>query len=195
MEKGRPLTKIQQEFYQLTHERNKQVQQFAGQFEFRYKKLANSYPDWYNTNTLKERLFYGMTQHLWKQPETTYEDLLASPKETEAEWLKHKTVRSKATTATASRVDPGKKEREELKTQIDKLAAEINKKEKECQWKKKRTPTNLPRDSPKSKGSGITAAGSNAGLLQKDLYLNPDPLCRLIGEPNKTKVKLVRSKI
>ena len=31
---------------------------------------------------------------------------------------------------------------------------------------------------------------SNAGLLQTDLYLNPDPLCRLIGEPNKTQVKL-----
>ena len=28
------------------------------------------------------------------------------------------------------------------------------------------------------------------GLLQKDLYLNPDPLCRLIGEPNETTVKL-----
>ena len=35
---------------------------------------------------------------------------------------------------------------------------------------------------------------SNEGLLQKDLYLNPDPLCRLIGEPNKTKVKLERQK-
>ena len=31
---------------------------------------------------------------------------------------------------------------------------------------------------------------SNAGLLQTDLYLNPDPLCRLIGEPNETQVKL-----
>ena len=30
----------------------------------------------------------------------------------------------------------------------------------------------------------------NAGLLQKDLYLNPDPLVRLIGEPNETQVKL-----
>ena len=30
----------------------------------------------------------------------------------------------------------------------------------------------------------------NAGVLQKDLYLNPDPLARLIGEPNETKVKL-----
>ena len=31
---------------------------------------------------------------------------------------------------------------------------------------------------------------SNANILQKDIYLNPDPLCRLIGEPNETKVKL-----
>ena len=31
---------------------------------------------------------------------------------------------------------------------------------------------------------------SNARLLQTDLYLNLDPLCRLIGEPNETQVKL-----
>ena len=30
----------------------------------------------------------------------------------------------------------------------------------------------------------------NAGLLQNDLYLNPDPLVRLIGKANETKVKL-----
>ena len=35
---------------------------------------------------------------------------------------------------------------------------------------------------------------SNARLLQTDLYLNPDPLCRLIGEPNETLVKLERQK-
>ena len=65
-----------------------------------------------------------MTQHLrdsmrylYKQPEMTYEELLASAKEAEMEWMEHKTVRSKATTAAASSVDPGKKEREELKDQ------------------------------------------------------------------------------
>ena len=31
---------------------------------------------------------------------------------------------------------------------------------------------------------------SNSGVLQTDLYLNPDPLVRLIGEPNETNVKL-----
>ena len=56
-------------------------------------------------------------------------------------------------------LDPGKKEREELKSHIDKLAAELIKKDKDHQWKKKKTPTNSPRDSPKSKGPGITFAG------------------------------------
>ena len=66
---------------------------------------------------------------------TTYEELLASAKEAEAEWLEHKMIRSKATTA--SQVDPGKKEREVLKSRINKLTAELNKREKERQWKKK----------------------------------------------------------
>ena len=35
-----------------------------------------------------------------------------------------------------------------------------------------------------------SAIRSNAGLLQNDLYLNPDPLVQLIGEANKTQVKL-----
>ena len=68
-------------------------------------------------------------RYLYKQPSTTYEELLAFAEEAEAEWLEHKTVRSKA--MTASPVDPGKKEREELKSRIDKLTAELNKREKE----------------------------------------------------------------
>ena len=35
-----------------------------------------------------------------------------------------------------------------------------------------------------------SAIRSNAGLLQNDLYLNPDPLVWLIGEANETQVKL-----
>ena len=62
--KGETTDRIQQEFYQLTQDRTEQIQQLAGRLEFRYKKLAVSYPDRYNAGTLKERLFYGMTQHL-----------------------------------------------------------------------------------------------------------------------------------
>ena len=62
--KGQTTDKLQQEFYQLTQERNENVQQFAGRLEFKYKRLICLYPDRYNLNILKERLFYGMTQHL-----------------------------------------------------------------------------------------------------------------------------------
>ena len=62
-------------------------------------------------------------RYLYKQLSTTYEELLASAKEAEAEWLEHKMVRSKV--MTASPVDPGKKGREELKSRIDKLTAKL----------------------------------------------------------------------
>ena len=84
---------------------------------------------------------------------------MASAKEAEAEWIEHKMMTSKATSV----VDPGKKEREELKSRIDKLTAELNKKDtsKQCKnenWKGKKTPTSSPRDLLKSKGPGITSA-------------------------------------
>ena len=46
---------------------------------------------------LKERLFYGMTQHLrnsmrylYKQSTTIYDELLQSAKEAESEWMDNK---------------------------------------------------------------------------------------------------------
>ena len=106
---------------------------FAACLEFKYKKLINLYPGRYDLNILKERLFYGMTQHLrysmrylYKEVDTTYESLLSAAMEAEAEWLESKTLKAKA----ASYVDPGKKERDEFKAKIDKLTAELAKKEK-----------------------------------------------------------------
>ena len=43
--KGQTMDKLQQEFYQLTQERNESVQQFAGWLEFKYKRLICLYPD------------------------------------------------------------------------------------------------------------------------------------------------------
>ena len=134
---GQSADKLQQDFYQLSQERNEQIQQFAGRLEFKYKKLVVLYPDRYTPHILKERLFYGMTQHLRNsmrylfKPETTYEELLMSAKEAEAEWLENKTMRAKATST--SLPDPGKKERDELKQRIQELAAELARKEKEGQ--------------------------------------------------------------
>ena len=121
--KGQMTDKLQQEFYQLTQEHNESVQQFAGRLEFKYKCLICLYPDRYNLNMLKERLFYGMTQHLrdlmrylYKESETGYEQLLSAAREAETEWIESKTIKAKVTSV----VDPGKKERDELKAWIDK---------------------------------------------------------------------------
>ena len=166
--KGQTTDKLQQEFYQLTQECNEQIQSFAGCLEFKYKKLIHLYPGRYDLNIMKERLFYGMTQHLrdsmrylYKEPETTYESLLSAATEAEAEWLESKTLKAKA----ASYVDPGKKERNELKAKINKLTAELAKKEKGGYFKKKpqkatsESPTNSLKGSPRSKRPEITAAG------------------------------------
>ena len=160
--------KLQQEFYQLTQERNESVQQFAGRLEFKYKRLICLYPDRYNLSILKERLFYGMTQHLrdlmrylYKETETGYEQLLSAAREAETEWIESKTIKAKVTSV----VDPGKKERDELKARIDKLTKELNKKEKGSFYKKKTskgknpTPVSSPKGSARSKGPEITAHG------------------------------------
>ena len=138
--KGQMTDKLQQVFYQLTQEQNESVQQFAGRLEFKYKRLICLYPDRYNLSILKERLFYGMTQHLrdsmrylYKETETGYEQLLSAAREAETEWIESKTIKAKVTSV----VDPGKKERDELKGQIDKLTKELNKKEKGSFYKKK----------------------------------------------------------
>ena len=145
--KGQTTDKLQQEFYQPTQERNKSVQQFAGQLEFKYKRLICLYPDRYNLSILKERLFYRMTQHLrdsmrylYKETETGYKQLLSAAREAETEWIESKIIKMKATSV----VDPGKKERDDLKAWIDKLTKELNKKEKGSFYKKKAGKGTLP---------------------------------------------------
>ena len=108
--KGQTTDRIQQEFYQLSQERGETIQQFAGRIELKYKKFE-LYPGRYTEEMLKERLFYGMTQHLrnsmrylYKQPTTVYDELLQSAKEAESEWMDNK-LRVKSTTVE----DPGKR--------------------------------------------------------------------------------------
>ena len=119
--KGQSTDRIQQEFYQLSQERGETIQQFAGRMELKYKKLVELYPGQYTKDILKERLFYRMTQHLrnsmrylYKKPGTTYEELMMSAKEAEAEWIDNK-ARVKSSVKSEDR---GKKEREELKQRI-----------------------------------------------------------------------------
>ena len=72
-------------------------------------------------------------RYLYKETETGYEQLLSAAREAETEWIESKTIKAKVTSV----VDPGKKERDELKARIDKLTKELNKKEKGSFYKKK----------------------------------------------------------
>ena len=135
--------------------------------ELKYKKLVELYPGRYTKDILKERLFYGMTQHLrnsmrylYKKPDTTYEELMMSAKEAEAEWIDNK-VRVKSTVVSE---DPGKKEREELKQRIEKLtesvkAANLQTKPASPQHKKLPRSPRTRRQNVNERGPEPTAAG------------------------------------
>ena len=53
------------EFHQLHQEKKEHVKEFAGQIEKLFKKLVDQLPERYlDKSFLKDRLFYGMQQHL-----------------------------------------------------------------------------------------------------------------------------------
>ena len=173
--KGQTTDRIQQEFYQLSQERSETIQQFAGRIELKYKKLVELYPGRYTEEMLKERLFYGMTQHLrnsmrylYKQPTTVYDELLQSAKEAESEWMDNK-LRVKSTTVE----DPGKREREELKERLERLTesmkvANLQTSRRDVKKSSPRSPkSESPRsampNSPRSRGPAITSAGPFQG--------------------------------
>ena len=173
--KGQTTDRIQQEFYQLSQERGETIQQFAGRIELKYKKLVELYPGRYTEEMLKERLFYGMTQHLrnsmrylYKQPTTVYDELLQSAKEAESEWMDNK-LRVKSTTVE----DPGKREREELKERLERLTesmkvANLQTQRRDVKKSSPRSPkSESPRgavpNSPRSRGPAITSAGPFQG--------------------------------
>ena len=173
--KGQTTDRIQQEFYQLSQERGEMIQQFAGRIELKYKKLIELYPGWYTEEMLKERLFYGMTQHLrnsmrylYKQPTTVYDELLQSAKEAESEWMDNK-LRVKSTTVE----DPRKREREELKEQLERLTESMKVANLQTQRRdvkkpsprspKSESPRSTVPNSPRSRGPAITSAGPFQG--------------------------------
>ena len=180
--KGQTTDRIQQEFYQLSQERGETIQQFAGRIELKYKKLIELYPGRYTEEMLKERLFYGMTQHLrnsmrylYKQPTTEYDELLQSAKEAESEWMDNKLrVRSTTTGAQPDSVDdPGKREREELKERLERLTesmkvANLQTQKRDVKKSSPRSPkSDSPRStmpsSPRSRGPAVTSAGPFQG--------------------------------
>ena len=53
------------EFHQLHQDKKERVKEFAGRIEKLFKKLVDQLPERYpDRSLLKDRLFYGMQQHL-----------------------------------------------------------------------------------------------------------------------------------
>ena len=101
---GKKLTgdKLQQDFYQISQDKGEKVKAFAGRLEQVYRKLQDKFPGKYDMKQLKDRLFYGMSQHLrdsmrflYKKETTGYEELLEASQEAEGEWTDNKMVRVK----------------------------------------------------------------------------------------------------
>ena len=97
---------LQQEFYQLSQDKNEKVRQFAGRLEQKYKYLKEKFPDKYQTKDLKDRLFHRMYPHihesmrfLYKKPEVTYEELLSKTLEAEKDFCSSKSTSVKSKTA------------------------------------------------------------------------------------------------
>ena len=66
---------------------------FAGRLEQLYCKLQERFPGKYDSKQLKDRLFYGMSQHLqdsmqflYKKEDTSHEELLEASQEAKGEW-------------------------------------------------------------------------------------------------------------
>ena len=109
-------------------------------------------------------------RYLYKKPGTTYEELIMSAKEAEAEWIDNK---ARVKSAVISE-DPGKKEREELKQSNGKLtesvkAANLQAKPVSPRHKKSPRSQRTGRQNVNERGPEPTAAGpfySNRRPLQ-----------------------------
>ena len=168
--KTRSTDRLQYEFFQLSQEKSEGVQQYAGRLENHYKKLKAVFPEHYGEGAqLKERLYFGMipglrnaTRYLFKQDDTTYEELLDAAKEAELEFTESKgaSARLKAIGV----VDKNENSKiQELNNRIENLTATL--KANNVKPKSASAPCSPAKTSnggggpPKTKGPEITSHG------------------------------------
>ena len=93
---GPSTDNLQQEYYQLQQVKGEKIQQIASRLETKYWKLEENFPERYDHKHLKDRLFYGMHQHLrdsirllYIQELVSYEDMLIATREAEMKWTEN----------------------------------------------------------------------------------------------------------
>ena len=89
---GMSKFQIQKEFFVMEQKKTETVSQFASRLEHKYKLLKQEYPQKYEKEELKERVFQGMLPHLrdsmrfmYLQENVTYEEFLSAVQKAEAD--------------------------------------------------------------------------------------------------------------
>ena len=139
------------EYFQIQQQKGEKVQGLAHRLERSFRRLNDEIPGVVTEDSLKERLFYGMTQRLrdsmrfhYEKEESTYDSLLEASRRVETEIVEPKTVVVRAATVETKKNKKGKKDPKEVQTKIDELMAQLKsanftyskKREKRSQTKK-----------------------------------------------------------
>ena len=113
---GPSKAKLQKEFFLMEQRKTESINQFAGRVEQRFKRLRALYPDRYDCNQLKEKVFQGMHPHLrdsmrflYMKEDVGYEEFLAAVYEAETEGSERKVLSVKAKAMTVEKVVEKKK--------------------------------------------------------------------------------------
>ena len=139
----------------------------VGRLEQLYCRLQEKFLGKYDIKQLKDRLLYGMSQHLcdsmqflYKKDETSYEELLEASQEAEGEWTENKTAWVKNASAS---------ENEGLKALRDQISALAN----------TISATNSPKktgDKTKANGQSKQKKDNNVKSKLKGIKLDPTDL-------------------
>ena len=122
------------EFFLIQQLKGEKVQGLAHRLERAFRRLSVEVPGAVSEDSMKERLFYGMTQRLrdsmrfhYDSFESTYESLLEASRRVESEIVEQKsiTVRSATVSETKSVKKKGKKDPSEVQKKIDELLAQL----------------------------------------------------------------------
>ena len=182
-------------FHQLSQECNEWIREFAGKIEKVFKKLQPQIPERYPDKLLlKDRLFYGMNQHLkdslrylYTQSSVTYANLLQAAHAAEVEVEKGRVARSKMANLANSpdKVDirswdpsPIVASVAAIESKLDKCvkavskAAQVlvNKTEPSKQMGQHRESNSAPATPTKYKGPSTSAAGPFKGKNGKPIW-------------------------
>ena len=121
------------DYFHIQQLKGERVQGLAHHLERAFRRLSIEVPGVVSGDTLKERLFHGMTQRLrdsmrfhFSNPDSTYESLLEASRRVEYEIVEPKTVTVKsAVVETTKEKKKGKKDPKDVQKKIDELMVQL----------------------------------------------------------------------